>query len=120
MIGRLLASAAFAVALSGTALISTAGAQMSAPPPTNPTASPSAGDASHATAAPTSMKPPASTKSMTSRHSAAGSGPSGSGTSATKQTAQGHQQSDVADKLNACENKPLPERQPCIDAATRM
>jgi hypothetical protein len=119
MIGRLLASAAFAVALGSAALIGTAAAQMAAPPPANPSASPSANEASPATGAPMTMSPsqPAMSKPMKSQqsqHSAAGSGMT------TKQTAQGHEQSGVADKLNACENKPLAERQPCIDAATRM
>lgn len=117
MIGRLLAAAAFSAVLTGTAL-----AQMAAPPASNPTASPSANDASHAVGSPTPLnssqpatsKPAPSNPTM-SQHSAAGSG-----MSATKQTAQGHEQENgVADKLNACEAKPMTERQACFDAATR-
>lgn len=126
MIGRLLASAAFAVALTGTAYIGTAGAQMSAPP----SSSPSANDASQATGSPTTVKP--SQPSMGERamqdmkdagqkvKSAFSSDKSKSGMSATKQTAQGHEQDNVADKLNACEGKPMSERQSCIASATRM
>ena len=113
MIGRLLASVAFVVALGGTAL-----AQMAAPPASNPTASPSGNDASRAVGAPTplnSSQPATSKPAATSPRSAAGGG-----TSAAKQTAQGHEQENgVADKLNACEAKPMTERQACFDAATR-
>ncbi len=113
MIGRLLAAAAFSAVLASTAL-----AQMAAPPASNPTASPSANDASHATGAPTSLNssPAATSKPAASQHSAASSG-----MNITKQTAQGHEQeSGIAEKLNACEAKPMTERQACFDAATRM
>ena len=132
MIGRLLASAAFAVALTGTAM-----AQMSAPP----SSSPSANDTSHATGAPTVTAPsqsptgqsPTGQPTMGQRamqdmkdaghkvkSAFTGDKSKSSGMSASKQTAQGHAQDNVADKLNACEGKPMSERQSCIDAATRM
>lgn len=103
MIGRLLASAAFAVALTGTAM-----AQMAAPPATNP---PAASTGSGAMGAPTSLaRQPAGKPAM--------------GLSADRQTAQGAPQGtpklNVAGQLNACEAKPISQRQACIAAATRM
>lgn len=105
MIGRLLASAAFAVALTGTAM-----AQMAAPPATNPPA-PAASTGSGAMGAPTSLaRQPAGKPAM--------------GLSADRQTAQGAPQGtpklNVAGQLNACEAKPISQRQACIAAATRM
>src|SRR5215472_12967915 len=99
MIGRLLVSAAFVVALSGTAM-----AQMTAPPASNPTASPSANDA---TGAPTSLTSQPSQPAMSQRSMPGSASTGTSGLSSNRQTAQGHEQENgVADKLNACEAKP--------------
>jgi hypothetical protein len=118
MIGRLLASAAFAVALTGTAPISMAKAQMAAPPPANPSASPSATDAGAATGAPTTFN---SSQPSMGQRTMRNSGSTAPGLSSNRQTAQGHEQENgVADKLNACEAKPMSERQACFSAATRM
>lgn len=120
MIGRLLASAALAAILSGAAL-----AQMP-PPPANPgptgsssqmnsgnqtgashtgsggQASPSTSSGGRASSGPTSLNHQANRNSTMS---------------SDRQTAQGRP--DVAEKLNACEAKPMKERQACIDEATR-
>lgn len=40
--------------------------------------------------------------------------------SSSKQTAQGHKLDNVADQLNACNLRPVAERQSCIDQITRM
>jgi len=107
MIGRLFAAAAFTTVLSATAL-----AQMAAPPPANPSASPSA------TGAPTTLN---SSRPAMGQRTMQGSGSIAPGLNSNRQTAQGHaQENGVADKLNACEAKPMSERQACFDAATRM
>jgi len=117
MIGRLLVSAAFVVALSGTAPINMARAQMAAPPATNPTASPSANDA---TGAPKTLSPQPAQSSMSQRTTQGSASTGMSGLNSNRQTAQGREESNgVADKLNACEAKPMSERQACFDAATR-
>jgi hypothetical protein len=110
MIGRMLASAALAAALTGTAM-----AQMTAPPPTNPPA-PAASTGSAASGAPMSLgRQPAVTKPAT--------GLSADRQTAEGQTAQGIPQGtpklNVAGQLNACEAKPISQRQACIAAATR-
>lgn len=117
MIGRLLAAAAFGAVMSTAAL-----AQMSAPPATNPPAN-DAGASPSATGAPTSLnaQPSAGQSSLGQRTTHGGASTGTSGLSSSRQTAQGHEQENgVADKLNACEAKPMSERQACFDAATRM
>lgn len=140
MIGRLLASAAFAVALSGTAM-----AQMAPPPPANP------GPSGEMNSGPGKASPGElngghtlnNTTNTTTDSTSAGQAGAGQGTrgpralnaqpdgnrsstagstmSNDRQTAQGQRGRDsVADKLNACEAKPLRERQACFDEATRM
>ena len=135
MIGRLLASAALLVALAGTAM-----AQMTAPPPANP--GPSGPNAAPMNSGPGKASPGALNgghtlnnrthvgTNSTSAGQAAASGPrslhpeasrsSGSNMNSARQTAQGQGQNNLADKLNACEAKPVSERQACISAATRM
>ena len=122
MIARLLAAAAFSAVLTTTAL-----AQMAGPPANNPSADNSpannAGASPSATGAPTSLSSQPATngaqigQSQRPTHGSA----STSGLSSSPQTAQGHEQENgVADKLNACEAKPMSERQACFEAATRM
>lgn len=103
MIGRLLASAALTVALAGTAM-----AQMTAPPATNPPApsSPS-GSGTGAMRAPMHLNQPASKSKQTAQ-------------GASQAAPQGTPKLNAADQLNACEAKPVSERQACIAAATRM
>lgn len=115
MIGRLLASAALAVALGGTAM-----AQMSPPPASNP---PAGSNAAPMNPGPATASPGAQngghTMSNSTRPTPLGHQANGkAGMSGDRQTAQG-QQNNVADKLNACEAKPMQERQSCINDATR-
>lgn len=114
MIGRLLASAALTVVLGGTAM-----AQMAAPPPSNPPAPSSSAPSSSVTggsAGGGAMGAPMRLNQQASKPNA--------GLSTNRQTAQGALPAtprlNAADQLNACEAKPINERQACINAATRM
>jgi hypothetical protein len=140
MIGRLLASAVFVVALGSTAPISKAVAQMTAPPPASSAPAGTSGELNsgpgknspgvlngghtlnNANGRPTTLSPSAG--QANARQSATGpqaNGRTGSTMSGDRQTAQGHEQENgIAEKLNACEAKPMTERQACFDAATRM
>lgn len=103
MIGRLLASAALTVALAGTAM-----AQMAAPPATNPPApSSSATSSPGAVGAPMRLNQPASKPKQTAQ-------------GMPQAAPQGTPKLNAADQLNACEAKPISQRQACIAAATRM
>ncbi len=129
MIGRLLAAAAVTAVLTGTAM-----AQMAAPPPANPGPNNNTNSGGQMSPGDRMGSGGATGSQMGGSHmSKSPSSPSGTSSmgqanrkptsmSGNRQTAQtpGHQQDNIADKLNACESKPMSERQSCINDATRM